>query len=245
MVGIGKNQRPQAIFLDAVGTLFGIRGSVGEIYANFAAQAGVIVDPTQLDQAFMTSFAQAPKLNSSLAMGEALVALEQAWWEAVAAKSFAAVGVLGKFPDFSRFFQDLFDHFALADPWYVYEDVRQVLSSWQEMGIRLGILSNFDSRLYPVLEALDLAPFFDSVTISTHVGAAKPDSNIFNIALEHYNLEPVQAWHIGDSWSEDVVGAYQAGLGAIWLNRTGKPLPRPGIALQVVTSLTELSLLGL
>ncbi|WP_322879165.1 HAD-IA family hydrolase [Pseudocalidococcus azoricus] len=242
MVGIGKNQRPEAIFLDAVGTLFGIRGNVGEIYGNFAAQAGVIVDSTQLDQAFMISFSQAPKLNSSLAMGEELVALERAWWESVAAKSFAAVGALGEFPNFSAFFQTLFDHFALADPWYVYEDVQQVLASWQQMGIRLGVLSNFDSRLYPVLEALKLADFFDSVTISTHVGAAKPDPDIFKIALEHYDLEPIQAWHIGDSWSEDVVGAERAGLGAIWLNRTGKSTPRPGVAFKVVTRLTELSL---
>lgn len=244
MVKPMENDQPQVIFLDAVGTLFGIRGSVGEIYANFAAQAGVIVNPTQLNQAFMESFYQAPKLNSSLVIGDELVTLERAWWESVAAKSFAAVGVLEVFPNFSAFFQDLFDHFALADPWYVYDDVPEVLESWQQRGIKLGVVSNFDSRLYPVLEVLELAHFFDSVTISTHVGAAKPDPNIFKIALENYDLEPIQAWHIGDSWSEDVIGAEQAGLGAIWLNREAKVIPRPGVALKVVTSLTELSLTG-
>lgn len=242
MVIVAEYVRPQAIFLDAVGTLFGIRGSVGEIYANFAAQAGVNVNPMQLDQAFIQSFYDAPKLNSSLAMGAELVTLERAWWESVAAKSFATVGVLGEFPNFSMFFQDLFDHFALADPWYVYDDVQEKLTSWQQMGIQLGVLSNFDSRLYPVLEALELAPFFNSVTISTHVGAAKPDAKIFHLALKNYDLEPDQAWHIGDSWSEDVVGAAEAGLSAIWLNRQEKIIPRPGVAFKVVTRLTELSL---
>ena len=36
---------PKIIFLDAVGTLFGVRGTVGEIYSGFAQAAGVAVDP--------------------------------------------------------------------------------------------------------------------------------------------------------------------------------------------------------
>jgi len=233
---------PQALFFDAVGTLFGIRGSVGEIYARFAAQAGVEVDPRQLDQAFGISFYRANKLNSSLADGDQLTNKERAWWQSIAANSFEQVGVLEQFADFQAFFQDLFDYFALADPWYVYGDVMPLLQTLQGAGITLGVLSNFDSRLYPVLTALGLGDFFDSVTLSTHVGTAKPEAEIFHLALARYNLAPPQAWHIGDSWSEDVVGAHSAGLGAIWLNRDLKTLPRPGVALQVITTLSELDI---
>ncbi len=231
---------PKAIFFDAVGTLFGIKGSVGKIYAQFAAQAGVQVNPPELDRAFFESFSQAPKLNSSLADGENLVTLERAWWQSVAAKSFEMVGVLEQFPNFPRFFETLFDHFALAEPWFVYEDVIPTLKTLRHAGIRLGILSNFDSRLYPVLVTLGLADFFDTVTISTHVGTAKPEAEIFQIALEKYQLSPHQAWHIGDSWFEDVLGAQGAGLGAIWLNREEKMMPPGAQPLAVIPGLEQL-----
>jgi putative hydrolase of the HAD superfamily len=87
------------------------------------------------------------------------------------------------------------------------------------MGIELGIVSNFDSRLYSVLQALELRDFFSSITISTQAGAAKPDPQIFAIALEKHNCEPAAAWHIGDSIAEDYQAAKAAGLRGIWINR--------------------------
>ncbi len=236
-----SGSRPQAIFFDAVGTLFGIQGSVGQIYGDFAAQVGVVVDPQALNQAFFQSFASAPKLNTPANSPDHLVVLERAWWEEIAANSFAKLGVLEQFGDFSAFFPTLFDHFALADPWYVYEETLPTLSQLHQAGIRLGVLSNFDSRLYPVLKALNLADFFDSVTISTHTGYAKPDPEIFQLALSTHQLAPNQAWHVGDSWSEDVLGAAAAGLGAIWLNRDKGSIPDLGIALRVITALSELT----
>ena len=83
----------------------------------------------------------------------------------------------------------------------------------------LGVLSNFDSRIYSVLQAFGLAEFFRSVTISTEVGAAKPDRHIFAAALAKHNCFPSDAWHIGDSFKEDYQAAQNAGLQAIWLKR--------------------------
>lgn len=95
----------------------------------------------------------------------------------------------------------------------------QSLNNWQHIGIELGILSNFDSRLHSVLQGLGLSHYFSSVTISTQVGAAKPDPRIFAIALEKHNCSPEEAWHIGDSIEEDYQGAKAAGLRGVWINR--------------------------
>jgi putative hydrolase of the HAD superfamily len=218
--------QPQVIFLDAVGTLFGIRGSVGKIYQRFAAAAGVQVDAKTLNQAFFQSFAAAPRAAFPGVPQAQIPQLEYNWWRAVAAQSFAEVGVLEQFPDFDVFFQPLFAYFVTADPWELYTEVPQVLAAWQAAGIRLGVLSNFDSRLHQVLQALEIRHFFSSVTISTQAGAAKPEPEIFTAALQEqqqqsisYSLSPSQVWHIGDSWPEDVVGAHAAGLTPIWLNR--------------------------
>jgi putative hydrolase of the HAD superfamily len=87
------------------------------------------------------------------------------------------------------------------------------------MGIALGIVSNFDSRLYTVLNALDIGEFFTSVTISTEVGAAKPERQIFTTALDKHGCPAGAAWHIGDSYSADYEGANASGIKGIWLKR--------------------------
>lgn len=227
--------KPQVIFLDAVGTLFGIRGSVGEIYAAFAHQIGVEADPMALERAFIQSFRAAPRAAFPGVSARDLPDREFAWWQEVAAQSFARIGLLQQFPDFGPFFRHLFDHFAGAEPWEVYPEVPQALTSWRSQGIELGIISNFDSRLYPVLAALDLADFFSSVTISTQAGFAKPAPEIFQLALAKHHCPATAAWHIGDSWREDYQGATAAGLGAFWLNRepqleAAPPEPTPMLA---------------
>lgn len=210
---------PQVIFLDAVGTLFGLRQSVGNVYSQFAANAGVNVDATQLNQAFIASFRAAPRCAFPGVSPPALPQLEYHWWKDVAANSFAAVDALGLFPDFDQFFQPLFAYYETAAPWYLYPDVLPALNYWQSHGTALAVISNFDSRLHQVLQVLGLGEFFSSLTLSSQVGAAKPDIEIFHRALEAYSISPEQAWHIGDSWSEDVQGAIASGINPIWLNR--------------------------
>jgi putative hydrolase of the HAD superfamily len=233
--------QPKVIFWDAVGTLFGIRGSVGQIYSCFAAQHGVIVEPGALNRAFMQSFWAAPRAAFSVVSPRDLAVKELAWWQAIAAHSFAQTGVLEQFKDFDAFFAELFAHFATAEPWSVYEDVPAMLQHCRESGISLGVLSNFDSRLLRVLAALELSQFFDSVTCSTTVGSAKPEPEIFAIALGKHDCPPEQAWHIGDSWQEDIRGALNAGVKPIWLNRPAQPLPEQERGVVSILSLPELS----
>lgn len=232
--------KPAVIFLDAVGTLFGVRGTVGEIYGCFAAQAGVMVDSHRLNQAFIESFFAAPKAAFPNVVPPELYKQELLWWKAVAARAFQQVGALSAFTDFDAFFQILFDHFATPEPWFVYPEVPQALQKWQQQGIRLGVISNFDSRLHPVLAALELNDYFETITSSTEIGAAKPDAQVFAAALAKHQIAPQEAWHIGDSWQDDYQGAEQAGLQGVWLNRTAKKTP--GLTHREITDLSRLAL---
>lgn len=111
------------------------------------------------------------------------------------------------------------------------------------MGIELAIVSNFDSRLYAVLEALELSQWFASVTISTHVGSAKPEPAIFEAALANHGCSPQDAWHVGDSWSEDYEGAVAAGLKGIWLNRRENAIQPARPTTHEINDLTALGLI--
>ncbi|MGB7892348.1 MAG: HAD-IA family hydrolase [Microcoleus sp.] len=207
------------IFLDAAGTLFDVRGSVGEVYGKFARSWGVTVSNEDLNTAFFQSFADSNPMAFPGRELAKIPQLEFEWWQAVCANAFQRAGVFNQFSDFPKFFVELYAHFATAEPWFVYPDVFPALNKWQQQGIELAVVSNFDSRIYAVLKALNLAEYFTSVTISTEVGAAKPQSQIFTAALQKHNCIAENVLHIGDSFKADYCGAKNAGLNAIWLNR--------------------------
>ncbi|HBB33673.1 MAG TPA: hydrolase [Cyanobacteria bacterium UBA8803] len=215
-------QHPKVILLDAVGTLFGVRGSVGEVYSAIAQRFGVSASATLLDEAFFQAFATAEPPVFPETDPEEIPQCEFEWWRVITLRTFQNVGLLERFADFTDFFDQLYNHFATAEPWFVYPDVLPALEAWRRIGIQLGVLSNFDSRLYLVLKALKLEEFFTSVTISTQVGVAKPDPQIFGIALEKHHCDAREVWYIGDSLTEDYQGANSAGLRAILLKRSGK-----------------------
>ena len=212
------NTLPKVIFLDAMGTLFGLKTSVGEIYQQYALDYGVKADARLLDRAFIESFKSAPPL-AFLAKSATLEEQEFAWWKNVVQTTFSQLDILEEFDDFTNFFSDVYNYFATEDPWYIFPDVVPALNRWQNKGIELGVISNFDTRLKQVLKALELEQFFTSITISSEVGFAKPDPNIFEVALNKHGFTPQQAWHIGDSFTEDYQGAKQARIWAFCLNR--------------------------
>ncbi|MBH8551813.1 HAD family hydrolase [Nostocaceae cyanobacterium CENA357] len=212
-------ERPKVILVDAVGTLFGVKGSVGEVYSQIAQEFDVEVAPEILNTTFIESFKAAPPPIFLDAEAQDIPQREFDWWQIIALNTFESAGVLKQFSDFSAFFSELYIHFGTAQPWFIYPDVLPSLVDWQRSGIELGILSNFDSRIYSVLQSLGLSHYFKSITISTQARAAKPDPQIFAIALEKHNCPPEAAWHIGDSIVEDYQGAKAAGLRGIWINR--------------------------
>jgi len=214
----------RVLFFDAVGTLFRVRGSVGQAYSQVAAAYGVAVDPQALDRAFAQAFASAPPPACAGLLGSALQEWERAWWRQVVRQTFAGVGSLAAFGEerFEAFFARLFEYFATSDPWELYPETLPVLQVLQQEGIQLGVISNFDSRLVRVLQALQLDGYFSSLTLSTQVGYAKPDPRIFQAALAAHGIPPAAAGHIGDSRRDDYQGAKAAGLRALWLDREGK-----------------------
>ena len=215
MMSDGSDLR--VIFFDAVGTLIETRDSVGEIYSRVAREFGFEAEPQTLQQNFAYSFRRQPPLAFPAGAPDALLSeLEKGWWRNLVKAVFAG---LGSFPRFEEFFGEIFERFRGREFWRVYDDVAPALTELKRRGLKLGVISNFDSRLYDVLRACGLDRFFDSVHISTSVGAAKPDPAIFQAALNFHAVEARQAWHVGDSVREDVEGAMAAGINAILLDR--------------------------
>ena len=211
---------PRGLLLDAMGTLIGLRRSVGSSYAELAAAHGVQVEAAAVNAAFPRLFRQAGPLAFPGLDGAALVEAEQDWWTELIAATLRDCGHDAALPP--ELGPALFAHFAGPEPWLVYDDVAEHLRRWRRRGIRLAVVSNFDQRLVGLLEALGLAELFETVVVSSVVGAAKPDPLPFRRALEQLQLPAEAVWHIGDS-PEDEAGARAAGLRCLLIRR-----PKPG-----------------
>jgi putative hydrolase of the HAD superfamily len=85
---------------------------------------------------------------------------------------------------------------------------------------RIAVVSNGGSRNQRrKLESAGLESSFDAVLISDEVGAAKPDPEIFELALRELTVEPSHAMHVGDDEVNDVMGARRAGILTCWVSR--------------------------
>jgi putative hydrolase of the HAD superfamily len=102
-----------------------------------------------------------------------------------------------------------------------HQDAAPTLAALRQIGLRSAIVSNWDCSLPQVLGAVGLSAAVDAVVVSAEVGAAKPDAEIFGVALERVHSSPEQALFVGDSLETDVAGARAAGLRALLIDRSG------------------------
>ncbi len=72
-----------------------------------------------------------------------------------------------------------------------------------------------------------LAEFFTVAVSAEDAGCAKPDPRIFQLTLDKLGLEAHQVLHIGDHQEQDVLGALDAGMQAMWMARHGQAWQHP------------------
>ena len=207
---------PRAVLLDAAGTLIDVAEPLGETYSRFAREFGGDLDPGALTAGFRAAFRDMPPMAFPGKHGADLDRAERGWWRIVVGRVFGAAGGV---PEFDACFDRLYAHYASARAWRVFPEAPEVLAALRERGAALAVVSNFDSRLPPLLEAMGLAAYFDAVVCSGQAGAAKPDRAIFGHALAALGVEAPEALHVGDSREADYDGARAAGIEALLLDR--------------------------
>ena len=63
------------------------------------------------------------------------------------------------------------------------------------------------------------AAHFSAAVSAREVGVAKPDVRIFHAAASQAGVRPEEVLHVGDDSHADVLGAWQAGMQAVWVSR--------------------------
>lgn len=195
----------RALFFDVGGTLLHPFPSVGAVYASVANRHGIATTADAMERAFRQSWT---------ALGRSdLTTSRKEWWREVV---FASLG-----QENEACFEELYSAFARPEVWRVFPDVEATLQVAQARGLHIGVISNWDERLRPLLSALGLARYFKTMTISCEVGVEKPDVKIFLAALRAAGVTANETVHIGDSYDHDVRGAEAVGMAAILLDRRG------------------------
>jgi len=214
--------RVRVVFFDAADTLFHVNGAVEEIYLRHAVEFGFKETRDSLaaiKQAFGRAFREAPPPVFAATEPAQIKRSERLWWFDIVHSVFYRVGIFERFDDF---FDRVFDVFEDPASWRLFPETRATLERLRAQGVELGIISNFDSRLFAVLRGLDIAQAFNTVTISSLARAAKPSGKIFQLAIDKHAVDPGEALHVGDSPRDDVEGAAKAGLNALLLDRHGR-----------------------
>ncbi len=220
------------IFFDAAGTLFRLPQSVGWHYRDVAARFGCPLDEAALTRAFRRAWQQMP---DSPTTRQPRPDDDKGWWFTLVNHVLDDCHVAPAALDRPAYFEALYTEFTKPHIWELFPDVRATLSALQPH-FRLGLISNFDGRLRPILAHLSLTGVFDPLIISSEVGADKPDPWIFHRALESAGVPAADALHVGDEPHGDWHGAAAAGLHIFKLDRpqnsladllTQLPSPRP------------------
>lgn len=94
-------------------------------------------------------------------------------------------------------------------------EASKALRRARDAGLVVGVISNSNGSVQRALEIAGLAPDLDFVIDSSVVGISKPDARIFALGLLAAGAAPAETVYVGDSYFVDVVGARQAGLGAV------------------------------
>ncbi|MFE6224362.1 MULTISPECIES: HAD family hydrolase [unclassified Streptomyces] len=110
-------------------------------------------------------------------------------------------------------------HYEAA--WELFPDALPVLDLLAA-DYRQAVLSNSSIHAQePKLRALGVRDRFEAVLCAAELGSAKPAPEAFLAACTALGLPPHQVAYVGDRADIDALGAQQAGLHGIWLDRAG------------------------
>lgn len=223
----------EGIVLDAVGTLIKPTPSVADAYTGAARRQGVILDREDVRRRFQHTFRD-DAIRGDRGIYSTDESVERRRWRAIVDQ------VLPEVPDLDRAFDELWDHFGRPESWRCFPDAAPALKAFHDAGMEVCIGSNFDGRLRRVVAGLpELAGMVDVLVVSSEVGFRKPHRSFYEAVSERLSLPPERILSIGDDLENDIQGAIQAGLSAVFLDR-GLEAPDGVTHVSSLTSMLEL-----
>ncbi|KAF5938283.1 hypothetical protein HYC85_025789 [Camellia sinensis] len=164
----------KALLVDAVGTL---------IYRQIGEKYGIQYSETEILNRYRRAYEQ-PWGRSRLRY----VNYGRPFWQYIVSSSTGCSD--------SQYFEELYNYYTTEKAWHLCDpDAEKVFKTLRNAGVKLAVVSNFDTRLRPV-------------------AAEKPNPTIFIKACELLGVKPEDAVHVGDDRRNDIWSARDAGCDA-------------------------------
>ena len=129
---------------------------------------------------------------------------------------------------------------------YPFPGALETLRELQQRGTPLTMITNSNAEVQQrKIDRFHLDKYFDNIIISGAFGYDKPDSRIFQHALDFYKIDGDNtslATMIGDSLTSDIFGASQLGIQTIWNDwrKSGLPQNAPAKPDRIIHSIQEI-----
>lgn len=194
----------KALLVDAVGTLLVPSQPMAQIYRKIGEKYGVAYSEDEILNRYRWAYEQ-PWGRSRLRY----VNDGRPFWQFIVSSSTGCSD--------SQYFEELYQYYTTDKAWHLCDpEAESVFQALRKAGVKLAVVSNFDTRLRPLLQALKCDHWFDAVAVSAEMDAEKPNPMIFLKACDLLGVKPEDAVHVGDDRRNDIWGARDAGCDA-WL----------------------------
>ncbi len=196
----------KAVIFDAEGTLFHIYPSVGAVYARVLSGFGYRVEPSEIDLRIRRLWPVFKGYFEDFTPEGCLDA-----WKRIFR------GTVAPWVDGERWedlFKETYETFARPEAFRLAPGTKEALEFLHAQGIKTAILSNWDERLFRLLEAFGLSGAFEKVLVACELGVGKPSPEAFILACEILGVRPEEALMVGNDPEEDFEGARKVGLKA-------------------------------
>ena len=207
----------RAVFLDLFNTLVGFQPEREEVQRQVCRQFGIDLPLETLRRVYATVENQrAPRSRHTSGVLAEIAALDS--WVEFQYRLLHSAGIAvsaGLAAQISEQYQ------AVKRRLVVYDDVVPALAMLRERRLILGLISSAQRPVATIIPDPQVLDSFDFVVTSAELDAEKPDPRIFAAALRRAGVQASEAMHVGDQYTNDLVGARDAGLQAVLLDRHG------------------------
>jgi putative hydrolase of the HAD superfamily len=201
----------QAVFFDAVGTVMIPHPSVAETYVRFGNRYNCHLTTQQVGSLLRPAYSRQEMIDQERNWRTS-EEREKERWKTIIGEVLPEV-------DVEACFHDLWNWYSRPVAWQIDPEVEPLLKNLEAHGLRLGIASNFDARLAPLVETMaPLRPLASRCIISSLVGYRKPAAEFFEKVIESAGVPAANILYVGDDRRNDFEGAQASGLQALLLD---------------------------
>lgn len=222
-----------AVFFDVGGTMVHADPTFPDLFATILRREGHDVDPGTVHERAHIVFDRFGAAARTKEMWTTSPERSRRFWHEGYAILLKELGL----PDGDGLLDAVYAAFTDPANYALYEDVAPALERLGNAGLSLGVVSNFEAWLDPLLERLGVRSTFGVRVISGIEGIEKPDPRIFELAMERAGVEPSASVYVGDDPELDVDPALALGMLPVLIDRRNRYPDATGAR---IASLSEL-----